>query len=87
MSKKMNLCKQNKNLKADSMLEIARTSQIDAARNKEQSASKVDQDLKSIFNFDYGDFFHLAVDKDKEPLNLEWMSNFFEMDESWFGFA
>ncbi|KAJ0089889.1 hypothetical protein Patl1_13775 [Pistacia atlantica] len=47
----------------------------------EEGTSNADKDSKYSLSRDE------FLDCYNEPLNLEWMSRFFEMDESWFHFA
>lgn len=54
-----------------------------AANHREEGTSGVNEDnTKSSLIWD--ELFHSDSDC---PLNLEWMSKFLEMDESWFYFA
>lgn len=55
-----------------------------AANNREEGTSRDNEDPKSSQLMIWDEHF----DRPSEgPLNLEWMSKFLEMDESWFYFA
>ena len=63
---------------------------VETKEAREEETSKgVNYEINSCTkssNF-IGDHELFAYCKSDEPLNLEWMSNFFEMDESWFHFT
>ncbi|XP_022732259.1 transcription factor MYB114-like [Durio zibethinus] len=76
--------KQNRSSRLqESVLENSKVNQMDSApTGSEEGFSKRDDDFTSCVNGDtFFDFYN------QEPLNLEWMSQFFEMDESWFNFV
>ncbi|KAF3446106.1 hypothetical protein FNV43_RR11285 [Rhamnella rubrinervis] len=55
-----------------------------AANNREEGTSRANEDQKSSQLMIWDELFDRPAEG---PLNLEWMSKFLEMDESWFYFA
>ncbi|KAI4337184.1 hypothetical protein L6164_015631 [Bauhinia variegata] len=85
LSKKIKLQNQNRVLKMESM--HTQPPEIDAVKvleDNEKATTKVEEESKTTRFIEGDDLFHCA---DEDPLSLEWMSKFLDLDESWFEFA
>ncbi|KAK0572078.1 hypothetical protein LWI29_025749 [Acer saccharum] len=77
----------SKSMTKELKLDISKVVGMDTTENqsKDQGTSNADdqESSKSKFVGNYG-FFDCY---NEEPLDLDWMDTFFELDESWFNFA
>ncbi|XVE97758.1 hypothetical protein REPUB_Repub03eG0046400 [Reevesia pubescens] len=77
--------KQNRgSSKQEAVLEISKVSEMDSVPKGSDEGMSFKRDVDSTYCFIGDTFFDFYSE---EPLNLEWMSQFSEMDERWFNFA
>ncbi|KAI4316473.1 hypothetical protein L6164_024451 [Bauhinia variegata] len=83
LGKKIKLQSQNRVLKIESMQPPGETDAVKVLEDREKDTTKVEEESETRF-IEGDDLFHYANEGSPD---MEWTSEFLEIDESWFEFA